>query len=138
VRTDMLGSRETPGHGYEGVPPSQYFITLTNYMGKMQMPLVVDEFSTGYEIWNQPVAGYRFEYPRKEDYLGADPAHPHVFRIRLTSHLYWAMDGGADLNEPTPSFSWRRDYPYYEERILHMDLWLDGPVEFDDEGRIVS
>lgn len=116
--------------------PNQYFLVLTNYMGKLREPVLIDRF-TGNEVWNQPVAGYKFEYPKPSDYLGASPDAPGVYRIRVTSTLWWSNDG-VSPDVITPDFEYQADGYYFQNRELQMELWLDGPVVFGADGRIQS
>jgi hypothetical protein len=47
---------------YDDVSPNQYFLVLTNYMGMLKQGVAIDRY-TGNQVWNQPLAAYRFEYP---------------------------------------------------------------------------
>ncbi len=116
--------------------PGQYFLVMTNYMGKLRQPVLIDRF-TGDQIWNQPVAGYKFEYPKPADYLGASPEAPNVYRIRLNSTIWWSNDG-VDPGCQTPPFEYQSDGYYFQSRDLQMEVWLDGPVVFGSDGKITS
>ncbi len=113
--------------------PNQYFLVLMNYMGVHRRPVLIDRY-TGGEVWNQPLAGYRFEEPKPEDYLGADPAAPNVYRMRATSTLWW-MEDNVPAGAISPEFRFETN-SMIKSRTLTMELWLDGPVEFDADGRI--
>jgi hypothetical protein len=139
VTADFFGNRvdwstdwTTPK--YDDVIPAQYFLVLTHYMGKLGQTVLIDRY-TGDQVWNQPLAGYRFDYPKREDYIGEDPRAPGVHRILLTSTIWWGRDD-VDPNAVTSPFRFEANY-HFEERTLRMELWLDGPVEFDAAGRIV-
>ena len=128
------------------VIPDQYFLVLTNYVGMYKKQVLMDRY-TGDQVWNQPIAGYQFDYPKPEDYLGAHPDSPNVYRINLTSTLWWSEDAvpAGVISEP---FEFKPSPPgigsgdaregVYSARTLHMEIWLDGPVEFDAEGKIKS
>jgi hypothetical protein len=117
------------------VIPNQFFLVFTNYMGKMQLPVLLDRF-TGDQVWNQPGVGYRCQYPRPQDYLGATPDAPNVYRIRQTCTIWWAEDGVAP-DVQTPEFDWPQGATgIFTPRTLSMELWLDGPVEFSVEGKV--
>ena len=132
-RVDWSSDWNTPK--YDDVIPAQYFLVLTNYMGKLGQTVLIDRY-TGDQVWNQPLAGYRFEYPKPEDYLGVDPRAPNVHRILLTSTIWWGRDD-VDPNAVTLPFRFEANV-HYEERQLRMELWLDGPVVFDASGRITQ
>ena len=123
---------------YHDTVPNQYFLVLTNYMGKLKGPVLIDRY-TGSQVWNQPLAGYRFEYPKPSDYLGASPEAPHVYRILMTSTMWWAEDG-VDPNILTHPFNFEEEDPegHFSSRTLKMELWLDGPVVFDSTGKVTS
>jgi hypothetical protein len=118
------------------VLPDPYFLLLTTYMGKLKYVVNIDRFN-GDEIWNQPLAAYHFDYPKPEDYEGADPSAPNVYRIKLNSKIWWA-DDSANPNDVTPEFQYQDNFPYFASRELQMEVWLDGPVVFDANGKITS
>ncbi|MBC7693267.1 MAG: hypothetical protein H7222_16000 [Methylotenera sp.] len=119
------------------VVPDQYFLLLTNYTGKNHQPLLFDRYTTD-QVWNQPLAGYKFEAPKPEDFIGADPANPNVYRINVTSTIWWVEDG-VPAGATTPAFNWNESDPvFYSHRTLKAELWLDGPAVFDASGKLVS
>lgn len=137
---DFFGNRVDWGNDYATTKyldtvPDQYFLVLTNYIGKLRQGVLIDRF-TGDQVWNQPLAGYSFEYPKPEDYLGADPNAPGVYRIMLTSTLWWMRD---DVNPSviTQPFDYQ-DSDTVESRTLRMELWVDAPIVFGADGKIVS
>jgi hypothetical protein len=137
---DFYGNRiesweSTDSPKFEDTVPNQYFLVLTNYMGKLRMPVLIDRF-TGGEVWNQPMVGYEFDYPKPEDVVPPDPANPGVYRINVTSRMWWAEDG-VPPDALTPPFEWETNM-YFSVRTLHMELWLDGPVVFGPDGRMTS
>jgi hypothetical protein len=91
---------------------------------------------TGAQIWNHPIAGYRIEPPRPADYLGLHPESTQVYRMNLTLTLWWVRDD-VPAGIETPPFRFE-DGPAYQSRTLKMELWLDGPVTFDDQGHVQS
>jgi hypothetical protein len=115
--------------------PNQYFLVLMNYMGVNRRTVLIDRH-TGAEVWNQPLAGYRFEQPKPQDYLGADPSAPNVYRIRMTSTLWW-MEDNVPPGAVSPEFKFETN-SMIKSRTLTMELWLDGPVEFDSSGKVVK
>ena len=94
---------------YKDTVPNQYFSVLTNFMGKQGEVVNIDRY-TGYEVWNQPVMGYKFDYPKPSDYLGADPAAPGVYRMMFHSTVWWANDSGiSSISVLTPTFNFEDD-----------------------------
>jgi hypothetical protein len=141
VSADFFGERidnwdNTGSPKYWDTIPNQYFLVLTNYIGKNKQAVLIDRY-TGYQVWNQPVTGYQFEYPKPADYLGNSPEAPNIYRIQLTSKLWWADDGVAP-DVQTPAFTFQEDEPVFSVRELRMELWLDGPVVFDAAGKVQS
>jgi hypothetical protein len=120
---------------WEDPVPNQYFLVLMNYMGINRRTVLIDRH-TGPQVWNQPLAGYRFEQPKPQDYLGADPSAPNVYRIRMTSTLWW-MEDNVPPGAVSPEFKFETN-SMIKSRTLTMELWLDGPVEFDSSGKIVK
>lgn len=136
---DFFGNRVDWGSDYrspkyDDTVPAQYFLVLTNYMGKLRQPVLIDRY-TGEQVWNQPLAGYRFEEPTPADYLGASPEAPHVYRMIVRSTIWWGRDD-VDPGALTAPFAFE-DSEHFESRSLQMELWLDGPVEFDAQGKVV-
>jgi hypothetical protein len=125
---------------YQDTVPNQFFSLITNHMGKNGDVVNIDRY-TGYQVWNQPMMGYRFDYPKPSDYIGADPSAPNVYRVLFHVTIWWANDSG--ITSPsvlTPDFNWEDD-PVdgtIEHRDLAGELWLDGPVQFDGNGKITS
>lgn len=130
---DFYGNRVDWGRDFNSpkladVIPNQFFLVLTNYMGKLRQPVLIDRYTTN-QVWNQPVAGYEFQYPKPEDYQGEDPANRGVFRINLTGAIWWGEDGVAP-GEITNTFTFQDDR-HFTKRTLKMEIWLDGPVVFE-------
>lgn len=142
VSADYFGERFEFGNAsgnpkFEDTVPNQYFLVLTNYMGRRGMIVLMDRY-TGNQVWNQPVAGYRFEYPKPEDYLGASPEAPNVYRINLKSTLWW-MEDNVPAGALTDPFDFERSNArQVSSRVLNMELWLDAPVVFGPDGKIAS
>ncbi len=127
------------------VTPRSFFHILTNYVGLMGTSVVIDRF-TGDEVWNHPVAGYRFLPIRKEDRLApvtrnGRTLHPVFLRVKL----YWTNDGvpasylsqGFDIRQTGDDERIRRTWPNPEEfegRILRFTLFLDAPLETNEAG----
>lgn len=136
---NKMDSDNTSDPRYDDTVPNQYFSVLTNFMGRNGQVVNIDRY-TGYEVWNQPLMGYKMQYPTPADYLGADPSAPGVYRMMFHSTIWWANDSG--ISSPsvlTPDFNWEDDPAdgTIQHRDITGELWLDGPVTFDN-GKIVS
>jgi hypothetical protein len=141
VSADFFGERidnwdNVNSPKYWDTIPDQYFLVLTNYIGRLKQAVLIDRY-TGYQVWNQPLAGYRFEYPKPADYLGNSPEAPNIYRIQLTSKIWW-MEDGVPPDVQSPPFNFQEDDPVVTARELRLELWLDGPVEFDAAGKVKS
>lgn len=134
-RVDFAPDYDSPK--FNDTVPDQYFLVLTTWIGRLKKAVLIDRY-TGDQVWNQPLAGYKIEYPKKEDYLGPDPQQPNVYRIGLTSTIYWKSDEvQADII--TPPFDMENpDRLTVDSRTLRAEIWLDGPVEFDENGKITK
>lgn len=137
VGADFFGRRndsssDTSSSVYEDVYPNQFFLVLTNFVGK-GFPLVVDRY-TGNQVWNHPLAGYQIAPVKPEDYLGQSSNAANLYRIVVSTKLWWVRDDveGGHLTE---AFAFQ-DGPSYASRVLRFELWLDGPVEFDGSGNV--
>ena len=142
VNADFFGERiDVDDHNspkYWDTVPDQYFLVLTNYIGKLKRAVLIDRY-TGSQVWNQPLAGYRFDYPKPSDYLGNSPDAPNVYKIQVTSKIWW-LDDGVAPDVQTHSFNFEEDDPtgVVQSRVLKMEVWLDGPVQFAADGKIIS
>lgn len=143
ANADFFGNRVDWGNDYnspkfDDTVPDQFFLVLTNYMGMLKRPVLIDRY-TGDQVWNQPLAGYHFEYPKPSDYLGADPSAPNVYRIAMTVRLWWMNDGVAPDIITHPFNFEESDYTgVVDGRVLKMELWVDAPIVFGADGRIQS
>lgn len=145
---DFVGNRvndkgDFSSAAFWDVVPAQFHLMLTNIVGKQGRGVILDRH-TGDEIWNQPVLGYKIDPIKPEDYLGAHPQYPEIYRVNVTTKVWWAQDNvGPD--EVTPEFNMDKldaaneywDY-FFPGRKLMYELWLDGPVEFDETGKITK
>lgn len=119
--------------------PAQFHLMLVNLVGKQNRGLIIDRH-TGAEIWNQPLVAYKFEQVKPEDYLGAHPSFPDIYRVNITARIWWANDN-VSSEDITPPFEMARlenemnDY-FYPGRVLKYELWLDAPVQFDAAGNM--
>src|SRR6185312_4281872 len=120
---------------YWDTAPNQLFLVLTTYIGKLKQAVLIDRY-TGSQIWNQPLAGYKIDYPKPEDYLGNTPDAPHVYRMNLNVTIWWREDG-VQPDVQTPAFNYE-DNEVTTPRTLSMEIWLDGPVTFNSNGKITS
>lgn len=133
-RVDNFDNLDSPK--YWDTIPNQYFLVLTNYIGIKKQAVLIDRY-TGHQVWNQPLAGYRFEYPKPSDYLGPSPDAPNVYRINVSSRIWW-MDDAVPPDYQTQPFNFQDDETGVGSRELRMEVWLDGPVTFDAAGKITS
>ena len=145
VSADFYGNRVDPWTSYdqrrwEDTVPDQYFLVLTNYMGKLGRTVLIDRY-TGDQIWNQPLAGYRISYPSKDDYLGCTG---NVCKINVDSTIWWYNDSGVPATVLSPDFQYQDELDpnsgaeVVQHRDLKMEVWLDGPVEFGPDGKITK
>ncbi len=145
---DFFGNRVDAWNGHQqwrwdDTVPGQYFLVLTNYMGKLKQSVLIDRY-TGDQVWNQPLAGYQIQYPTRADYLGVDPAHPGVYRVNVRSTLWWYNDSGVPAHVLTPPFEFKdaidpgTGVEVIQHRDMAMELWLDGPITFDENGKITQ
>lgn len=139
VNADFYGRREDDPDDqsssvFEDVYPDQFFLVLTNFVGR-GMPLVMDRY-TGAQVWNQPIAGYRMNPVTPSDDLGVSPSAPGVYRVRVSTTLWWARDdvGPQHVTEP---FGFE-DSASFQSRTLRYELWLDAPLRFDSGGKLVG
>jgi hypothetical protein len=142
---DFFGNRLDPWtreyqKAYDDTAADQYFLVLTNFMGKLKHSVLIDRF-TGSEVWNQPLAGYRIKYPKKEDYLGCVSG---VCKINLSSTIWWYNDSGVPADVLTPEFKFedaidpRSGAAVIEHRDLELEVWVDAPIEFGADGKITK
>ncbi|NBU20880.1 hypothetical protein EBS43_05645 [bacterium] len=141
VSADFFGDRvnidDPNSPQYLDTVPDQYFLVLTNFIGRLKHAVLIDRY-TGSQVWNQPLAGYRFEYPKPSDYLGNLPEAPHIYRIMLTSTIWW-MDDGVDPSIQTPPFNYEDDpNGVIQSRTLRMEVWVDAPITFNEHGKIIA
>jgi hypothetical protein len=139
VNADFFGERTDP---WDHTPwkvsdtvPNQFFLVLTNYLGRKNHPVLIDRYTYG-QVWNQPMVAYRFDPPKREDYLGPDPQAPGVHRMMVTATIWWASDAVAPATLTDP-FEWKETL-HFDERTLRAELWLDGPVVFGADGKVAS
>ena len=124
AQADFFGTRADPpvdynSHAYRDIVPDQFFLLLTNIVGKLGQSVLIDRF-TGEQVWNQPLAGYRIDPPSRADYLGSSPNAPHVYRIQLTATIWWARDEVRPETQ-TGAFNFVDDESF-ESRALRFEL----------------
>jgi hypothetical protein len=138
VNSDVFGLRADTDNpedpAFQDIFPNQFFLVLTNLMGKGQS-LIMDRY-TGSQVWNQPIAGYQISPITRADDLGADPSAPDVYRILVTTQVWWLRDDVLPdhLTEP---FQFQ-DGDSYDSRVLRYEVWTDAPARFDDSGNLAS
>lgn len=143
AHADMYGNRvyewdsgTTRERKLDDVTPNVMFLVLTNYSGKNREPVLLDQ-DTDSAVWNQPLAGYRYTYPKPEDVIPHDGSNIHKVKLGVT--IWWARDYTKDLGRPTPDFNMNEPDPeFFESRDLTMELWLDGPIVFGADGKVTS
>lgn len=144
VTADFFGNRVDPWANeekrWEDTVPDQFFLVLTNYMGKAGRTVLIDRF-TGHEVWNQPLAGYKFRYPKPSDELGCSNG---ICKLNVEATLWWYNDSGVPAGVITPEFNWQDEMVpgggafAIEHRDMMMELWLDGPIVWGADGKIAS
>lgn len=143
---DFLGNRvdsdtDFSSAAFWDVVPAQFHLLLADVVSRQNLGIILDRY-TGQEIWNQPLVAYQIEKITKSDYLGAHPSYPSIFRVNVTAKIWWASDAVAP-DEITPKFDFDRlgdefnDY-FFPGRVLRYELWLDGPVVFDENGEMTE
>ncbi len=138
VQLDSFGLRadtdDTSDPAFQDIFPNQFFMVLTNLVGKGQ-PLIMDRY-TGSQVWNHAIAGYQVSPITPEDDLGADPSAPGVYRIMVTTQIWWLRDD-VPTDQLTEPFEFS-DGPSYDTRILRFEIWTDAPAQFDSSGNLIS
>lgn len=137
---DFIGSRvwnsgDTTSAAFWDVVPAQYYLAMTNILGRHRRSMIVDRY-TGAEVWNQPMVAYEMHPIKPEDYLGRDPRYTNLYRVNVTSDMWWGSDE-VEPDDLTPKFEWK-ETDAFVKRTLKFELWVDAPLEFDSKGRLVS
>ncbi len=138
VSGDFFGTPATSDNplsmAFQDVFPDQFLLVLTNYIGQ-GLPLIMDRY-TGEQVWNQPIAAYRIAQPTPADVLPPSSSAPSISRLRMSVEVWWARDDvtGEYITQP---FNFTNSESY-ESRVFDFEAWLDGPVEFDSDGKISS
>jgi hypothetical protein len=133
------------------VTPRSFFMIFTNYIGLMQMGLIIDQY-TGDQVWNQPVVGYRIFPLRKSDISQVTQDGQSLTSVALRAKIYWAEDevpldvvskplvlGRSESDDQDES-----DGPLpgenglYSARFLKFKLFFDGPVTVSEDGLSVT
>ena len=138
VNADFFGLRsdtdDPEDPAFQDIFPNQFFLVLTNLVGKGQS-LVMDRY-TGSQVWNHPIAGYLISPVTPNDDLGTDPSAPEVYRVLVTTQVWWLRDD-VDPETQTEPFTFQ-DGPSFDSRVLRYEVWLDGPPHFDEAGNLTS
>ncbi len=143
---DFIGNRvddekDMSSAAFWDVVPAQFHLVLTNIVSKQNHGLILDRH-TGHEIWNQPLVAYEISPVLRDDYLGPHPAYPDIYRVNITARIWWANDN-ISPDEITPPFDMSLLHDefadhFFPGRKLRYELWLDGPVEFDEQGSMIK
>jgi hypothetical protein len=138
VHADFFGLRsesdDPTDTTFQDVFPNQFFLVLTNLVGKGQS-LIMDRY-TGSQVWNHPIAGYQIAPITPADDLGVDASAPNVYRIMVTAQVWWLRDD-VPADQITEAFAFT-DGPSYDSRILRFEVWTDAPARFDTSGNLVG
>ena len=138
VNADFFGQRNDSNDPndptFQDVFPDQFFLVASNILGKGHQ-LIIDRY-TGSQVWNQPLAGFITSAVTPDDYLGADPSAPGVYRVMVTTQIWWASDA-VDTEFVTEPFNYA-DSDSFESRTFRYEVWLDAPLTFDRSGNIAD
>lgn len=141
VSGDFIGTRvEDPSdfssEAFNDVWPAQMLLVLTSVVGAQKRAVGFDR-NTGYQVWNQPLVAYVNEKIKPEDYLGPDPDYPNIYRVNMTTTLYWVSDN-VEPDIATPGFDVNNPASVFESRTLSYELWVDAPLQFDSGGNLTA
>jgi hypothetical protein len=138
VNADFFGRRNDDDNAsdptFQDVFPDQFFLVLTNYLGN-GLPVIMDRY-TGSQVWNQSLAGYKTNPITPLDILPTDPSAPDVTRVHMVTTVWWAADNVAPEWITAP-FDFT-DSTSYQSRTYEYELWLDAPIQFDENGKVAS
>lgn len=139
--SDFLGTRSFTSSDFEDpafwdIVPAQFHLVLANVVAKQNRSLIFDRY-TGDQVWNQPLVAYKFYPVGREDYLDAHPEYPDVYRVNVKARLWWA-DDNVDPDIVTAPFNIDDPGEPFRGRTLNYELWLDGPIVFDDAGNMIK
>jgi len=138
VNADFFGRRNDDDNPtdptFEDIFPDQFFLVLTNFLGN-GLPVIMDRY-TGSQVWNQSLAGYKILPIGPFNILPPNPATPDITRVDLTTTVWWARDDVAPDAVSVP-FDFT-DSASYQSRTYEYEVWLDGPIQFDSDGKIAS
>lgn len=142
---DFVGGRvhnegETNTSDFWDIVPAQFHLMLTNVLGRQNRGIIIDRH-TGHEVWNQPLVAYEIEPIKAEDYLGEHPEFPGIYRVNVTTTIWWANDnvGPDEISRPFELETMREVYDdgHFPGRRLAYELWLDAPAEFNEAGELI-
>lgn len=147
-----VGLDSPDSQSFWDIQPRSFFLILTNYVGIFKQGLVIDRF-TGDEVWNHPLAGYRILPISPQDVNAVTHNGKTLWAVSMTVKLYWANDMGLpaghisqvfDVQSHTTDSSKLESLPRgregvdFEGRILSFTLFLDAPVEWGANGKILK
>lgn len=138
--SDFIGRRvynsgDFSSEAFWDVTPAAFHLLLTNIVGDQKQAVIIDRF-TGAEVWNHPLVAYEIEPITADDYLGRDPNYKNIYRVNVKTTIWWVTDE-VEADDVTPEFKWVED-DYFEKRTLKYELWVDAPLKFDSNGKLVS
>lgn len=136
---DFIGTRVDDRNDFSSdafwdVIPAHFHLLITNIIGRQRRAVILDRH-TGAEIWNHPMLGYEIRPIHPKDYLGPNPEYPNIYRVNVTTTIWWA-DDNISADAVTPKFDWMES-EFFASRTLKYELWVDAPLEFDSNGELV-
>ena len=144
--SDFIGERvqeagDTSSAAFWDVVPAQFHLILSNIVAKQGRGLIFDRY-TGDQVWNQPLVAFEFDEIKPADNIGAHPDYPNVYRVNVGARIWWANDD-VHPDDITPTFDLenyrdKKSDRYFSTRKLRYELWLDGPLVFDENGQLTS
>lgn len=138
--SDFVGRRvwnsgDRTSAAFWDVVPAAFHLLLTNIVGRNRQSVILDRH-TGAEVWNQPLAAYEIHPIRPENYLGSHPKYRNLYRVNVTTTIWWLSDE-VEPDDVTQDFDWKEN-DHFEKRTLRYELWVDRPLAFDANGKLVS
>ncbi len=131
------------------VSPKTFFLVLTNYIGNREVGVVIDRY-TGDQVWNQPLAGYKFlpirDVDIREPVIRGDKK---LYPVLIRTNIFWANDSVAantvsepfDIKKAYSKFVIKGDFRYndhYTGRSLGFFLYFKKKVKVRSGGTKVS
>jgi len=135
IGTRVWNSNDFSSRAFWDVTPAQFHLAMTNIVGRQSRSLIVDRHA-GAEVWNHPVVAYKTDPITPADYLGPDSRYSNIYRVNITTTIWWATDE-VEPDELTLPFNWEVNDSFVK-RKLRYELWIDAPLRFSDSGKLLS